>query len=491
VGRRSTTGGVTPFGQHRIQFDFTIDGRRYRPTLPWTPHEANLRRARELSSRIRAQIAAGTFSFTEQFPTYRLRKRLAVPLRARTCSDVFDAFLAHEEARVGRRDLAPITLATHRQILEQVWRPTIGSLPLLAIRYSMLVKVVDAHRWTKKTYNNVISALRRAFAFGFEDHPEQHNPAQALRSARIGKKDRPVIDPFSIQDAEVLIAAIHRDWGEAQGNYDEFRFFTGLRPSEQIALVVSDFDPVNGTLSVSKARVAGIDRDRTKTGEDRRIDLCPRARAVLERQLRLRNQFSRAGHLNHQQLFFDTDGTPIRRLREPYERWHRTLQSLAIRYRKPYAARHSSVSWNLMTGRNPLRVAKQHGHSVLTMLTVYAAWTEGALEADVAAIRRAMRGPACATRLVPTDSVPPPSPELKANAPAERSIQDTAKPRARQERSTKQAPGTTARVTQADLAADLSVARTWNGLSARGVRKMIGGADGTRTRDPRRDRPVF
>ena len=47
----------------------------------------------------------------------------------------------------------------------------------------------------------------------------------------MGKKDRPAIDPFSIQDAEVVIAAIHRDWGEAQGNYDEFRFFTGLRPS--------------------------------------------------------------------------------------------------------------------------------------------------------------------------------------------------------------------------------------------------------------------
>jgi hypothetical protein len=35
--------------------------------------------------------------------------------------------------------------------------------------------------------------------------------------------------------AETLMAALDRDWGEAQGNYDEFRFFTGLRPSEQIA----------------------------------------------------------------------------------------------------------------------------------------------------------------------------------------------------------------------------------------------------------------
>jgi len=43
-----------------------------------------------------------------------------------------------------------------------------------------------------------------------------------------------------------------------------------------------------------------------------------------------------------------------------------------------------------MIGKNPLRVAKQHGHSVQTMLQVYAAWTEGAKAADIEAIKRAM-----------------------------------------------------------------------------------------------------
>jgi hypothetical protein len=47
-----------------------------------------------------------------------------------------------------------------------------------------------------------------------------------------------------MHDAETLIAAIHRDWREAQGNYDEFRFFTGLRPSEEIALVLNDLTRV-------------------------------------------------------------------------------------------------------------------------------------------------------------------------------------------------------------------------------------------------------
>ncbi len=43
-----------------------------------------------------------------------------------------------------------------------------------------------------------------------------------------------------------------------------------------------------------------------------------------------------------------------------------------------------------MLGKNLLWVAKQHGHSVQTMLDVYAAWIEGSKESDLEAIRQAM-----------------------------------------------------------------------------------------------------
>jgi integrase len=66
------------------------------------------------------------------------------------------------------------------------------------------------------------------------------------------------------------VQVFHADWGPAQGNYDAFRMFTGLRPSEQIALTVSDFDASRGTLTINKARVGGIDKNSTKTGADRR-----------------------------------------------------------------------------------------------------------------------------------------------------------------------------------------------------------------------------
>ena len=55
-----------------------------------------------------------------------------------------------------------------------------------------------------------------------------------------------------------------------------------------------------------------------------------------------------------------------------------------------------------MVGKNPLWVAKQHGHSVQTMLDTYAAWTEGAQESNVEAIRRAMtRAPDCMPQRLP------------------------------------------------------------------------------------------
>src|SRR6185437_14192507 len=198
--------------------------------------------------------------------------------------------------------------------------------------------------------------------------------------------DRPAVDPFTIQEAETLIAAVHRDWGEAQGNYDEFRFFTGLRPSEQIALLVSDCDVGQGKIKVTKARVAARDKDRTKTNEDRLVELCPRALHVLRRQLALRARLKLEGKIRHDEVFFKDDGSPIRNLQYPWVRWRKTLTgTLKGRYREPYNARHSSVTWNLMIGKNPLWVAKQHGHGVQTMLETYAAWLDGTTESDLRA----------------------------------------------------------------------------------------------------------
>ena len=85
----------------------------------------------------------------------------------------------------------------------------------------------------------------------------------------------------------------------------------------------------NNAISATR-RVMGLDKDMTKTGADRRIELCARAVAIVERQLRLRRRLMRTGVPEHEQLFVTDTGEPIRRLRYPYARWQRTLRRLAI-----------------------------------------------------------------------------------------------------------------------------------------------------------------
>jgi integrase len=246
--------------------------------------------------------------------------------------------------------------------------------------------------------NNAISVIRCAYDYGYKDHPEKHNPASGLKCLRITKKDRPSVDPFTIEEAESLISRLHADWGEAIGNYDEFRFFTGLRPSEQIALLVTDCHLSKGIVSVTKARVLRRDKDRTKTQEDRNFELCPRGLEILKRHFRLRDEYVAAGKIRHHHLFFLEDGSPISDPEVTRWRWNESLQKLRIRQRGPYHARHSSVTWRLMLGKNLLWVAKQHGHSVEVMLRMYAAWIEGATDADIQAIKQAMEaGPALRT----------------------------------------------------------------------------------------------
>lgn len=55
------------------------------------------------------------------------------------------------------------------KVLDHVWRPYLEDVPFLGVRYSMLLRIADAYTRNKKTYNNAISALRRAFNFGYLD----------------------------------------------------------------------------------------------------------------------------------------------------------------------------------------------------------------------------------------------------------------------------------------------------------------------------------
>ena len=147
MGRKSQSGGVTPIGTRRIRFDFVFEGRRYRPSVLRAPTDANLHQARKKLAGMRSRIDAGTFSFADEFPHFRDLAAVSDSGVSRTCHQVFDAFLQHCESRMARSDLAPITLATYRRVLDGFWRPKLGERSLLSVPYSLLVHIADQTTW--------------------------------------------------------------------------------------------------------------------------------------------------------------------------------------------------------------------------------------------------------------------------------------------------------------------------------------------------------
>lgn len=100
--------------------------------------------------------------------------------------------------RVGIKDMAYATLVSYRKILKRVWRPKLEGREFTSVVYSELVEIAASHCWkSKETHNNNISPLKRAFAFGYKDHPELRNPAEGLDCLRKKKQDLPKVDPFS------------------------------------------------------------------------------------------------------------------------------------------------------------------------------------------------------------------------------------------------------------------------------------------------------
>lgn len=394
MGRRSKTGGVTAKGD-RIQFDFMYRGERRRPTIDQAPTQTNLKNARRRMQEILKAIRDGAFDFAAEFPDYKHLGDVSGASAERTVTDACAAFIASLRAR---GELAFATVESYRKILANRIEAEHGTKPFASITYSQLEKCLPGEGCKKKTFNNVASAIREAWAHGYKDLPGRTNPALGIKGVRIPKREQPKPDPFPIDEAELVIAETLRLWGEDQRDYEEGRFFTGLRPSEQIALTWPDFDDVRGELAVNKARVMARDKDEPKNYEDRVLELCPRALAVFRRRRVRWSALKLAGKIDHDRIFFREDGQPFHDLQVQWKRWRRTMAELAkraevealrIRARDPYNARHSSVSWNLMMGKNLLWVAEQHGHSAAVMLKTYAKWMRGATEADVAKIREA------------------------------------------------------------------------------------------------------
>lgn len=356
MGRDGT--GVTA-REASIQVAFTFEGRSRRLTLKsggdkLLPTPANLKYAARLVAEIRQKIKLGMFVMADYFPDEAGQDTSSVA-----------AYLAGWEKTIR----APASTKAKYLSAGRFWRQHLGTKPLASVKPSDIKTALAARSdLAGKTVNDYVSVLRLALQAAVDDRLIQHNPAAPIEPAQAQKQPP---DPFTRDEAEAIIAALRERCPE-DADLAEFRFFTGLRTGELIGLRWSHIDLRSKTMLVVGGRVRGEDRDSTKTGKARAVDLNSRALAALTRQRARTHAAGDHVFLNPRTGTAYDNETEFAR-----QAWAPCLKLLKLRYRRPYNTRHTFATMMLMAGMTPAYCAAQLGHSIEMFLTTYAKWMNG------------------------------------------------------------------------------------------------------------------
>ncbi len=343
-----------------IFLDFYLKGRRYRPTLTYlsASNKANLKAAELKLNQIQADITLGTFSFAKHFPNNPQAKF------DRSGSDILIKDRLEEWLRIRGRDLSPTTIRGYTSSVYHHLIPRFGHLYLSDLR------AVDIKEWiyelqlsiTNKTIKNHQIPLREIFLEAYQDELIDSNPLEKIKPLSIERK---IITPFNTNDMWAVINACE---GQIK-NMIIFAFFTGARTGEYIALKWNDIDLKNGTAYIHETRNRSGNKSTPKTRSSiRQITLLQPVRDALIDQ----KNYTELGD-----VFLNPftgkpwkDDSPVRK-----RAWIPALKKAGIPYVKPYVTRHTFASNMLSSGRPPMWVVQQMGHTDLSqIISTYAKW---------------------------------------------------------------------------------------------------------------------
>ncbi len=259
----------------------------------------------------------------------------------------------------------------------------------------------DIRNWNRAVADNVSAYtanvakkfLKAALALAAEEL-QLRVPAMPTRLGRGRPKPRKVI--LSPEQVGRLLAAAMED--EKRGLYYAFPFLTGVRPSEQLALLWSDVDLGSGHIRIRRMQERdGSTTEVTKTAAGRRdIPISPWLRRMLERwrhacpvgpggePFRVFPSLGSEKSRNHRKR-----GGPLSYANFRSNYWRPALAALKLPYVTPHSARHAFISTLQAQGVEVGLVAKLAGHANANVtLSHYTQAVRGG-EAAIAALEHA------------------------------------------------------------------------------------------------------
>lgn len=196
-----------------------------------------------------AKIKVGVFNYYDYFPDSKSAEKYGPKPHSRdvTFGQVAQRWLA------GHDHIVKSTRTGYKNVLNRYWMPRLARMPIRAITGAVLKEVIASYTWRNaKTRNNAFSPVRMIFEEAFYDGIIDTNPAARVRSSKTQNKPP---DPLTLAEVNLLLDHMAEQLPPEIHAYFEVAIFTGLRTSEQLAVLWSDIDWVAKTIKIDKAKV--------------------------------------------------------------------------------------------------------------------------------------------------------------------------------------------------------------------------------------------
>ncbi|WP_286237937.1 Arm DNA-binding domain-containing protein [Neptuniibacter halophilus] len=353
-----------------IQIAFTYKGVQCRELLQMPATAGNLKYAANLRHEILAEIERGTFSYIEKFPDSKRAAKFGFNTQKPLMKDQLTRAFGIKKDQV-----KPSSIKAYHTSLTTHLMPAFGHLRVDLVTPAIVRDWFVESGLSAKTLRNHRILLDMALNMAVQDGIISRNPTESLRLEHILPKKRQKSDykpdPFNKEEISKIIAAADEWYRPMLITW----LFTGMRPSELIALTWKDINLEDRFIDVNKGHVLG-DRQTPKTESSvRLIDMLPPVYDALIEQRKktlflngedgqvFRTKKSKTCFLDHRNL-----GRYV---------WKPTIARAKIRYRNQYQARHTFASQMLTEGNDIWWLAQQLGHKGVDMINrVYGQWIQ-------------------------------------------------------------------------------------------------------------------